>query len=107
MLPVLCWWCDEAAEVPHSRDCSRIPSPTSEGMAQSECLGHGAHQPAQRLPSEVRGLGYGVLGTVNGLGDLFSSIIVGLLWTYATPGAGFGYVAVLSLAGAFLIVRVR
>lgn len=62
---------------------------------------------ADLLPPEVRGLGYGVLGTVNGLGDLFSSIIVGLLWTHATSAAGFGYATALSLAGAFVIFRVR
>jgi len=62
---------------------------------------------ADLLPPEVRGLGYGVLGTVNGLGDLCSSIIVGLLWTHATSAAGFGYATALSLAGAFVIFRVR
>jgi MFS family permease len=62
---------------------------------------------ADLLPPEVRGLGYGVLGTVNGLGDLFSSIIVGLLWTHITYAAGFGYAAALSLAGALLIARLR
>jgi MFS family permease len=62
---------------------------------------------ADLLPPEVRGLGYGVLGTVNGLGDLFSSIVVGLLWTHVTSAAGFGYATALSLAGAFVILRVR
>ncbi len=62
---------------------------------------------ADLLPPAVRGLGYGVLGTVNGLGDLFSSIIVGLLWTHATSAAGFGYATALSLAGAFVILRMR
>ncbi|MBI3301278.1 MAG: MFS transporter [Deltaproteobacteria bacterium] len=62
---------------------------------------------ADLLPPEIRGIGYGVLGTVNGLGDLFSSIIVGLLWTHVTSAAGFGYAAVLSLTGALLILRVR
>lgn len=62
---------------------------------------------ADLLPQEIRGIGYGMLGTVNGLGDLFSSIIVGTLWTCATSAAGFGYAAVLSLAGAFVILRVR
>lgn len=62
---------------------------------------------ADLLPSEVRGLGYGVLGTVNGIGDLFSSIIVGFLWTHVTYAAGFAYAAAFSLAGALLIVRIR
>ena len=62
---------------------------------------------ADLLPPEIRGLGYGVLGTVNGIGDLCSSIIVGLLWTHATSAAGFGYAAALSLAGAVIIFRLR
>jgi MFS family permease len=62
---------------------------------------------ADLLPSEVRGLGYGMLGTVNDLGDLFSSIIVGTLWTYVSSAAGFGYAAVLGLVGALLVLRIR
>ena len=36
---------------------------------------------AELLPSAVRGVGFGVLATVNGLGDLFFSALVGVLWT--------------------------
>ncbi len=62
---------------------------------------------ADLLPEDVRGTGYGVLATINGLGDFVSSIMVGLLWTYFVPGVGFAYAAILSLAGAILILRVR
>lgn len=62
---------------------------------------------ADLLPVETRGLGYGVLGTVNGIGDLVSSITVGLLWTHISVNAGLLYAAVLSVIGAALIVRVR
>jgi MFS family permease len=62
---------------------------------------------ADLLPPEIRGLGYGMLGTVNGIGDLCSSIIVGLLWTHATSAVGFGYAAALSLAAAVIIFRLR
>jgi MFS family permease/HEAT repeat protein len=62
---------------------------------------------AELLPAETRGLGYGVLGTVNGVGDLFSSVIVGVLWAEVSVTAGLVYAAVLSLAGAVLILRVR
>lgn len=62
---------------------------------------------ADLLPQEVRGLGYGVLGTVNGLGDLLSSMVVGFLWTYVTPAAGFGYAAGFGLLGAIVVFRVR
>lgn len=62
---------------------------------------------ADLLPEEVRGTGYGVLATVNGLGDFFSSLVVGSLWTGLSPTAGFGYAAALSLAGAIILLKVR
>ncbi len=62
---------------------------------------------ADLLSEEVRGTGYGVLATVNGLGDFVSSIVVGLLWTTFTPAVGFAYGAFLSVLGAIVIFRVR
>jgi len=62
---------------------------------------------ADLLPEAVRGTGYGVLATVNGLGDFLSSIIVGLLWTAFNPAVGFAYATVLFLAGAVVIYRAR
>ncbi len=62
---------------------------------------------ADLLPVEMRGTGYGVLATVNGLGDFVSSIVVGLLWTAVNPAAGFLYAAVLSVIGAAVVWRVR
>ncbi len=46
---------------------------------------------AQLLPAKVRGSGFGVLATVNGIGDLVSSIAVGVLWSSVSPNAGFLY----------------
>jgi len=62
---------------------------------------------ADLLPEEVRGTGYGVLATVNGLGDFLSSIVVGALWTAVNPAAGFAYATVLFVIGAVVIYRVR
>ncbi len=62
---------------------------------------------AELLSGEVRGTGFGVLATVNGIGDFASSIVVGALWSSATPAAGFLYAAALTLAGALLIYRWR
>jgi MFS family permease len=62
---------------------------------------------ADLLPEEVRGTGYGVLATVNGLGDFLSSIVVGALWTAVNPAAGFAYATVLFVIGAIVIYRVR
>lgn len=58
---------------------------------------------AELLAAEIRGTGFGVLATVNGIGDFASSIIVGALWTMVAPAAGFLYGAIFSLAGAALI----
>ena len=62
---------------------------------------------ADLLPEDVRGTGYGVLATVNGLGDFLSSVIVGALWTVVNPAAGFAYATVLFVIGAIVIYRVR
>jgi MFS family permease len=62
---------------------------------------------AEMLPGEIRGTGYGVLATVNGVGDFVSSIAVGFLWSGLRPAAGFVYAAVLTLAGAILMYRRR
>jgi MFS family permease len=51
------------------------------------------------VPDRDRGLGFGLLGAVNGVGDLTSSVVVGLLWT-AHPALGFGYAALCMAVGA-------
>jgi MFS family permease len=58
---------------------------------------------AEFLPQRVRGSGFGVLATVNGIGDLVSSIVVGALWSAVSPAAGFLYAAVFTGLGAALI----
>ncbi len=55
-------------------------------------------------PVDQRGLAFGLLGATNGVGDLVSSIIVGVLWT-AHPALGFGYAAVLMVLGAVVTRR--
>jgi MFS family permease len=55
---------------------------------------------ADFAPIEVRSTGFGVLAAVNGVGDLLSSAIVGILWTAFSPAAGFSYALVMTLAGA-------
>ena len=46
---------------------------------------------AELLPKANRGSGFGVLATVNGVGDLISSVVVGVLWSSVSPNAGFLY----------------
>jgi hypothetical protein len=43
----------------------------------------------------------------NGIGDFFSSIVVGALWTAFGTVVAFGYRAALSIAGALLVSRLR
>jgi MFS family permease len=62
---------------------------------------------ADLLPQELKGTGYGVLATVNGLGDFFSSLIVGFLWSYASPIYAFGYAAGMSLLGSIVILNLK
>ncbi|MGH7953242.1 MAG: MFS transporter [Limisphaerales bacterium] len=69
---------------------------TSEDSFCAELAGESQH-----------GMAFGVLATVNGIGDLLSSIIVGALWTGFGTTVAFGYSAALSLAGALLIFKLR
>jgi MFS family permease len=58
---------------------------------------------AELMPVEVRGSGFGVLATLNGIGDLVSSVAVGALWSTVGATAGFLYAGIFTLAGALLI----
>ncbi|HZU06532.1 MAG TPA: MFS transporter [Chloroflexota bacterium] len=62
---------------------------------------------ADFVAPEVRGTAYGVMGTVNGVGDLVASVAVGGLWTAVSPVAAFAYSAAAMLAGAVLVYRRR
>ena len=61
---------------------------------------------ASYLPDHVRGTGFGVLATVNGAGDLASSIIVGGLWALH-PVAAMGFVIATTLIGSIVIASTR
>jgi MFS family permease len=58
---------------------------------------------ATLLPAASRGVGFGALATVNGLGDLISSSVVGLLWVLS-PAWAMGFVIATSLTGAVVIL---
>ncbi|MHB1566322.1 MAG: MFS transporter [Acidiferrobacter sp.] len=58
---------------------------------------------AELLPEQLRTTGYGVLGTVNGVGDLVSSLVVGLLWARVSVASGLIYAAALTGVGAGLL----
>jgi MFS family permease len=60
---------------------------------------------AELVDKEHHGMGFGVLATVNGVGDFLSSLVVGVLWTSIGTRVAFAYSAVLFVAGAALIWR--
>jgi MFS family permease len=62
---------------------------------------------AELVEEKHQGMAFGVLATVNGVGDFISSIVVGLLWAWAGTAVAFGYSAVLFVAGAWLVTRVK
>jgi MFS family permease len=62
--------------------------------------------PPEYLSPETRGTGFGMLGAVNGAGDLVSSALVGTVWTVVSPAAAFGTAAAIMLAGALLTATV-
>lgn len=61
---------------------------------------------ATLLPAQIRGVGFGVLATVNGVGDFISSASVGALWVIS-PVWAMLFVIVMSLGGAAMIASTR
>jgi MFS family permease len=62
---------------------------------------------AHAVPPEIRGTGYGTLAAANGVGDLVSSTLVGVLWSVAGPGVAFGVAAALCLAGTVVLASAQ
>lgn len=63
---------------------------------------------ADLVPEDsMRGTAYGVLGTVNGVGDLVASVLVGTLWTAVSPIVAFASAALLMASGGVVMLRVR
>jgi MFS family permease len=58
---------------------------------------------AELLDDTTRGRGFGLLGLVDGLGDLVSSVVVGGLWTLTDPAWGFALAALLAGGGAVVL----
>jgi MFS family permease len=62
---------------------------------------------AELIDPAQHGIAFGVLATVNGVGDFLSSAMVGLLWSTFGAAWAFGYSALLFIVGAILVPRVR
>jgi MFS family permease len=65
--------------------------------------GESAHA-AELLDPAIRGRGFGLLGLIDGAGDLVSSVVVGVLFTLASAVWAFAYAAVLAFLGAFVLL---
>ena len=59
---------------------------------------------ADLLPADSRGTGFGILQTVNGVGDFASSAVVGALWVLISPTVAFTYAALLTCAGGIVLL---
>ena len=57
------------------------------------------------VEDSIAGTAFGLLGTVNGIGDFSSSIIVGALWTTIGPKWGFAYAVIVGLAGMIIMAK--
>ncbi|MEP6685998.1 MAG: MFS transporter [Verrucomicrobiota bacterium] len=62
---------------------------------------------AELVDKSHHGMAFGVLATVNGVGDLISSVAVGALWSGFGTQIAFSYSALLFFAGAILVSRVK
>jgi len=57
----------------------------------------------EMIEERYRGLGFGALATMNGIGDLCSSILIGFIWAFVGYSAGFLFAAVVAAAGTILM----
>lgn len=57
------------------------------------------------LAPSIKGTGYGVLAALNGIGDLFSSFVVGIFLSVGSPILAFGSCLTLGLGGTFLVSK--
>jgi MFS family permease len=57
------------------------------------------------VADSISGTAFGLLGTINGIGDFASSIIVGVLWTTIGPRWGFAYAVIVGLGGMILMAK--
>jgi MFS family permease len=60
--------------------------------------------PPELTPPEARGTTYGLMGTVNGFGDLVASALVGTIWTAVSPVTAFTCAGIIMLLGAMVVL---
>lgn len=58
----------------------------------------------EMIGDKLRGLGFGALATMNGIGDLCSSVLIGFIWAFVGYSAGFMFAAVVAAAGTIMML---
>jgi MFS family permease len=59
------------------------------------------------MPEDQHGAGFGLMSTVDGIGDFLSSITMGVLWTTVSPNVGFAAAGGLAIFSAILLYFLR
>jgi hypothetical protein len=62
---------------------------------------------AELVDAQARSTGFGILGTVNGVGKLVSSTTVGVVWSAVSPTAAFAVAAALMGLGTAALLAVN
>ena len=62
---------------------------------------------AELLPADIRGMGFGTMALVNGVGDFISSTCVGWLWAVFGATVGFGFALLLMSIGVVAVWTMR
>jgi MFS family permease len=72
----------------------------STGMVETAQSAYAAHL----VDDHLRGRAFGLVGLVEGVGDLVSSVVVGILFTISAPVWAFAFGATAAAAGALVLV---
>lgn len=67
----------------------------------------GVARVAELLDPAILGRGFGLVALVDGVGDLVSSVVVGVLFTVTSRAWGFAYAVALWSAGAIVLAADR
>lgn len=59
------------------------------------------------IPDDQHGTGFGLMSSVDGVGDFLSSALMGLLWVTIAPGVSFALAGALALVGALILGVMR
>jgi MFS family permease len=62
---------------------------------------------SELLGETERGTGFGMMGTVDGVGDFISSAVAGTLWTISSSSFTFAYGAILGIAATGILLVLK